>query len=196
MMPPSDELFEVWKSDSGEVKIDQREILRQLEKRARGFDRTVRLRDLRESVAGFAVTAIFLWIATLDRGLVQRVAHLWLAGCGIWIVVFLRRYSKAQSKPSPELNLDAYREALLQRYDQQIGLLKNVKIWYLLPIWVGLLASVADRVIQRDHALSAAVSGCLITAFFGLIWWLNEVVAVRSIQKKRDELLALTGTAK
>jgi hypothetical protein len=196
MMPPSDELFEVWKSNSGEGKIDQREIVRQLEKRAKGFDRTVRLRDLRETIAGFAVTAIFLWLATLDRSLVQRAVHLWLAGCGLWIVVFLRRYSKAQAKPSPDLSLDAYREALLERYDQQIGLLKNVKLWYLLPFWLGLLAGAADRVIQGDHALSALVSASLVTAFFGLIWWLNEVVGVRSIRQKRDELLALTGTAR
>ncbi len=50
-MTPSDELRQLWQSDISQA-INQRELLRELERRIRNFDRAIRWRDLGETWEG------------------------------------------------------------------------------------------------------------------------------------------------
>ena len=194
MTPPSDELRELWNSEPGGTRCDPAEVLRQLERAGSGFDRTIRLRDLRESAAGILVAVIFLWLAVHDRTPLESAAHLWLAACGVWIILYLRRYSKISRRPETAQTLLAYQQDLLDRFDRQIRLLRSAKYWYILPFWTGLVFSAA-AVLARNGNLKLF---CLMVAFATLInavlWWLNEFAGVRCLKNKRRNLAALTGS--
>ena len=81
-MTSSDELRQLWQSDISEA-MNQRDLLRELERRMRNFDRTIRWRDLRETVAGLIVTVVYVWFAVGAGTLFERLADLWLAAWGI-----------------------------------------------------------------------------------------------------------------
>jgi hypothetical protein len=185
MTPNADELRRLWESESGERKIDESSVIRQVEKRARDFDRTIRFRDMRETGAGLLVAALFLWMAIHDRTPLQRAAHLWLAMCGVWIAYYLRRYARISHKPAPEQTLLAYRQGLLDRYDRQIRLLKSAKYWYILPFWTGLMLSAYAYLDRTGDALRFCVMVGFMTLLNGGLWWLNEVAGVRWLRNRQ-----------
>jgi hypothetical protein len=191
-MTPTDELRQLWQSDITEA-IDQRELLRELERRSRNFDRTIRWRDFRETAAGLLITVVYLWFAVRAGSTFERVADLWLAACGVWIAVFLYRYSKLSRKPAPEHTLAVYRQELVERYDRQIRLSKSVKYWYILPLWVGLLLNAAAYRVGGGDNIRFLSIVIFVTAVSAGVWWLNEGPGVRYLQRKRQELAALIG---
>jgi hypothetical protein len=68
-----------------------------------------------------------------------------------WIIYFLVRYGSVAVTADPSQNFLTYAHVLLERYDYQIRLLKAVKYWYLLPLYVGLLiTTVALWRVQGD----------------------------------------------
>jgi len=191
-MTPTDELRELWQSDINQA-LNQRDLLRELERRMRSFDRTIRWRDLRETVAGLIVTAVYVWFALGAGTLFERMADLWLAAWGIWVALFLRRYFKLSRKPAPEQTLAVYRQALVDRYDGQIRLAKSVKYWYILPMWLGmLLLGLAVWSQPRGH-LRCTLVAVVATVVSAFVWWLNEGPGIRYLQRKRRELAALMG---
>ena len=115
-MTPSDELRQLWQSDISEA-MNQRELLRELERRSRNFDRTNRRRDLQEIAAMLVVIVVYFWFAVRAGNTFERVADVWLAACAVWFIFYLRRYAKLSRKPVPEQTLGAYRQALVERYD-------------------------------------------------------------------------------
>jgi hypothetical protein len=68
--------------------------------------------------------------------------------CGLWIIYFLVRYGRSSAPANPEQDFNAYRRALVERYDHQIQLLKSVKYWYLLPLWIGLMLGSTGMVLS------------------------------------------------
>jgi hypothetical protein len=194
MTPPSDELRELWNCDAGGSTCGTAELLRHVETVARGFERTIRFRDLRESAAGVLVAAIFVWLAWHDRSALERAAHVWLAACGVWIVYYLRRYSQAARRPAAEQSLVAYQRELLERYDRQIGLLRGAKYWYILPFWAGLVCSAAAVWVRTGNLIGCGMLVAMATAMNAGLWWLNEGVGVRYLRRKRGELIALMGS--
>ena len=90
----------------------------------------------------------------------------------------------------------SYTRALVERYDHQIRLLKSVKYWYLLPMYVGLLIISAGVLQQRAKGGNLGwwdfAGPVFYTAFFAAVWWLNEVSAVRRLRKLRARLLSIT----
>lgn len=189
-MTSSDELRRLWQSDIAHA-INQRDVLRELERRMRSFDRTIRMRDLRESLAGLLVTAIYLWMAVGAKTMFERGADLATAAWGVWVAVFLRRYFRLTRKPAPEQSLSAYREALVERYAAQIRLAKSVKYWYLLPMWLALLLfDIAYRLDGGNNTKFFLVLA-VVSAGSGFVWWLNEGPGIRCLEKKRRDLAAL-----
>jgi hypothetical protein len=85
-----------------------------------------------------------------------------------------------------------YRRALALKYEHQIRLLRNVKFWYLLPLYVGLLISSAG--LLQEHAQKGvlswtdAVGPLVYTLIFVGIWWLNEVYTVRKLQREHAQV--------
>ena len=111
-MTPSDELRELWQSDIAEA-MNQRDVLRDVERRIRNFDRASRRRDLVDIVAMLVVIVVYLWLAVGEKTLFERVADVCLAACALWVIFYVRRYAKLSRKPKPEQTLGAYRQALV-----------------------------------------------------------------------------------
>ncbi len=192
MTPSTDELRQLWQSDINEA-INQRELLRQLEQRTRRFDRMIRFRDLRESVAGLLITVVYLWFAFQAVSTLDRMSDLWLAACGAWIAFFLWRFSRLSRKPAPEQSLAVYRHELVERYALQIRLSKSVKYWYVLPLWVGLMLREAVHLMNGEDKTRVLIATVFVTLCSAFVWWLNDGPGVRYLERKRRELAALIG---
>jgi hypothetical protein len=191
-MTSSDELRQLWQSDISEA-INQHELLRELERRNRSFDRMTRRRDFRDVVAMLVVIVVYLWFAAHTGNTFERVADLWLVVFGIWFIFYLRRYAKLSRKPVPEQTLGAYREALVERYDGQIRLAKSVKYWFLLPMWLGQMLYNVAYLVNGGSTIKIGMVSIFVTAVNAFVWWLNEGPGVRYLQRKRQELATLMG---
>jgi hypothetical protein len=81
------------------------------------------------------------------------------------------------------------RRSLVEEYDRQIRLLRTLKYWYIIPLWLGLmLVSAAYR--SNQGCIMALLLAGLFTAVSAALWWFNEITGVRSFQ--RQELIAMT----
>jgi len=90
------------------------------------------------------------------------------------------------------MNLNAYGQLLRESYDRQVRLARSVKYWYLLPMYVG-LAVVSLGLWRRLHGAGqsgrpAVMSMVIVTVGFAAVWILNELYAVRCLEKLKREL--------
>jgi hypothetical protein len=192
-MKPPDDLCELWQSDPGSGGLNERELMLQLKQRRRTFDRMIRGRDLRESVAGLVVTVLFVGFALRGGSAMNLAADVWLASCGLWIVFYLRRYSRLSRTPPPDQSLASYRAELLERYNRQIRLLKHAKYWYVLPFWVGLMIHAASLLTDGRHWVPFLAMSTFVTVVNAGVWWLNEGPGVRNLERRRQELAMYLG---
>jgi len=161
--------------------------------RADRFDRTIKSRNLRECVCAAVLTAMFAFIAWKSPNALARAGNLVVAASGLWIAFCMLRYGREAPSPAPDGSLADFRQALLRKYDHQIRLLKNVKYWYLLPPYVGLLMASAG--VVRAHSADGQpawpqlIAPAIYTAVFGFIWWLNEGPGVKKLERERARLL-------
>ncbi|HYL77884.1 MAG TPA: hypothetical protein VEU96_26970 [Bryobacteraceae bacterium] len=193
MTPQFDELRDIWQSDAGGGGVNPHQLLGQLQRRMRDFEGTIRRRDLRETIGGVLVAFFFVWQAISASDTLTRIACIWIAGCGVWVIFYLRRYSRASRNPAPEQTLAAYRQALREKYDRQIRLLKSAKYWYVLPFWIGLMLIAVGSFERKGGAMRFLLTAIWFTAVNAVVWWLNEVKGVRSLRAKRADLVSLTG---
>ena len=137
----------------------------------------------------------FSWFGLRAHEALMRIGALVIAVSALWIIYFLLRYGKTAVNPDPSQNLLGYTRALIERYDHQIRLLKSVKYWYLLPMYVGLLIISAGVFLQRAKGRNLDwrdfAGPVLYSAIFAAVWWLNEVSAVGRLRKQRARLLSM-----
>jgi hypothetical protein len=158
--------------------------------RANRFDRTIRMRNWREGGAGVLVAALFAVIAWNSPNALARAGNLVVAASGLWVAFCIWRYGREAPPPAPDRSLADFQQALLREYDHQIRLLKNVKYWYLLPPYVGLLLASAGIVMANTaKGWPQLVAMAIYTALFGGVWWANEVYGVRKLRRQRTRLL-------
>jgi len=192
-MADRDELNELWCGQSVGPPLKGEDMLAIAMERANRFDRTIRLRNWRECAGGVVVAAIFAFLAWQSPNALARGGHLLVAASGVWITYYLLRYGKEPKAPPPDRNLADFQRALLRKYDHQIRLLKNVKYWYLLPPYVGLLLASAGLIqahtAKGQSAWPQLIAMAVYTAVFAFVWWLNETYAARKLQEKRARLL-------
>jgi hypothetical protein len=190
-MTPTDELRELWQSDITEA-MNQRDVLRDVERRIRSFDRASRRRNFVDIVAMLVVIVVYLWMAVGEKTMLQQVADVILAACAIWVISYVRRYAKLSRRPEPEQSLGAYRKALLQRYDLQIRHWKRAKYWFILPMWFAvLLFDIAHRVSDGKN-LKFSIVLLVATVGYAFAWWLYERGS-GDLERKRKQLAILIG---
>ena len=157
--------------------------------RTRKLDRQIASRNTRECLAAAAVTVFFGWLAWRAPGLLERVGWTITAASGIWIVFYILRFGGGPGRPDRSASVAAYAALLAQGYDRQIRLLRNVKYWYLLPIWVGVATGMVGTWLRmHTPGWVLAVTLGSITATFALIWALNEIWGVRYLKRLKAQL--------
>jgi len=195
-MNGQDELREIWSSQPlcGELKGE--EIMEVVQRKIRHFDRAIALRNLLECIAAVAVAVFFVWSAFRMPNAVMKTGSIVVAAGAVWIVYYLLRHGQAAPAADPSQDVVGYTRCLIERYDRQIRLLKSVKYWYLLPLYLGLLILSAGRLVDaKSGRLGWWGLGepAVISAVFAAVWWLNEVAGVGWLSKERARLLSITG---
>lgn len=169
-------------------------------RRTKQFDRTIRIRNWVECGAAVLVTAFYTAAAWKAANLLLRAGYTLVAAGGPWIIFYMLRHGRESSVPAPDLSLAGFQQALLRKYDHQIRLLKNVKFWYLLPFFAGLLLASAGGMLARaaEHhpVWPEFVAVAVYTAVFAGIWWLNEGYAVGRLRRARARLLEQVNDSK
>ncbi len=196
-MKGQDELHELWNSQpprGRETKGQDLVVL--IQKRMRHFDRIIAVRNLLECLAGGVVVVFFGWFGVRTHDALMRTGALVVAAGAAWVIYYVIRYGKAPVSADPSQSTLGYTGALIEHYDHQIRLLRSVKYWYLLPMYVGLLIISAGLFLQRTKTGNLGWRDLGVPAFytavFAAVWWLNEVVAVGRLRKERTRLLTMT----
>lgn len=185
------ELKEVWMSQSASIPFDNAQLLGEIRKRTDKFDRRVRRRNWVEWATGALVVAPLTAAAFVVDGLV-RVGCLVSVGAVLWVAYFIKRYGTAAPDPDPHMSLAEYRQALLEKYDRQIWLLKNVKYWYLLPLYTSVMLIFTGALLRMFEARGFFVARDFVPMAIGtgmmlFVWWLNEGYGVRKLRREREE---------
>jgi len=195
--PLNDRLNHLWRSEASSSSSSQKEkegeaMLTMVIERTRKFDRQILMRNAREYVAAFLATAIFAWFAWKVPTGLEKIGYAIVAASGAWIGYYLFRFGSGPKALDPGVSLNAYNQLLRESYERQIRLARNAKYWYLLPMYAGLLVANLGFWLRMHNEgknpWSAAVSLLIVTAGFVGVWILNEVYAVRYLEKMKREL--------
>jgi hypothetical protein len=187
------EFESLWKTQPLQAAVNGEEMLDIIIKKSAAFDRRVAARDRRETLASLVVAVLFGVAAWVQTNPLQRAGSLMAVAAAIWIVFHIRRNrTHVAPDPLPDQSLTSYRQALVSKIDHQIRLLKTAKFWYVLPLYMAVLVIMAGSILERARTRplvwSDATPVVLQTLFFGAVWWLNEVYAVRKLRKARLQL--------
>lgn len=189
-----DELEQLWQTQPVDPAMKGEEMRKIILARMEKFDRVIRRRNIQETVAALVVAAFFTYIARKQTNALQLAGSVIIVASSLWTIYYMWRHGAEPSDPNPDQTLAGYQRALARKYDHQIGLLRNVKFWYLAPMYVGLLFGSAGML--KEHAEKGALKwldalGPLFyTLVFAAVWWLNEVHTVRKLQRMRTKLMA------
>lgn len=192
-MADRDEMQELWCGQIDGPPRKGEDMLKIAIDRTRRWEHMIRIRNWRECGAAALVTVIFAWMALRAPNALACAGNLVVAASGIWIVYYLLRFGQSSKPPAPDRNLAEFQQALLDEYERQIRLLRNVRYWYLLPPFAGLLlastGSVMARLSERHPWWPELIAVPVYTAIFGLVWWLNESYAIGQLQRQRARLI-------
>jgi hypothetical protein len=189
-MNSNDELRDLWQQSAGEPARTGEDMLTLVIEKTRKMDRQIASRNARECLAAAAVTIFFGWLAIWHAPTaIERIGWTITALSGIWIAFYILRFGKGPGQPDRTASVMAYASVLAENYERQIRLLRSVKYWYLLPIWVGMAIGMTG-VWLRLHtpAWVLAVKLGSVTATFAFVWALNEWWGVRYLKRLKAEL--------
>lgn len=189
-----DDLEYLWKTQPVDTSIVGEEMRSVVLKKIASFDRRIRIRNRTESVAALAVAVFFGYAAWMQRNGIERLGSAIIVAGALWIIYYLRNHGTNPADPSPDQTVGSYRHALALKYEHQIRLLRSVKFWYLLPMYVGLLTSsvglLKEQAEKRPLTLADAIFPLVYTLIFAGVWWLNEAYSVRKLQRLRTQVLS------
>lgn len=186
-----DKLRQIWQNQPIVTRSNPEVLMEMIQTKATKFHRTIFWRNIREVVVAAVLVPFALWSASAASSPLIKASSYMLAAACVWIVFYIWLRHRGSKAPDPTSDFDTYRHQILASFDEQIVLLKNVKYWYLLPLYV------APSTFFAGHALSAAgrwfdwIPFFVLTASFVFIWILNEVYGVREIRKQRSAVEAL-----
>ena len=197
-MNTQDDFRNLWHSEAGiQPATRGEEMLTLVIERTRRFDRQIAVRNSIECIASALVVGMFAWFAWRAPNEIIRAGMAIVALSGVWIAFYILRYGGGPKPLDPGIDLSAYPRILRESYERQIRLLRRVKYWYLLPLYIGLvvgsvglwfqLASEGRNLLAR---LASLLDFGITTIVFVFVWILNERYGVRKLERLKEELCA------
>jgi hypothetical protein len=122
---------------------------------------------------------------------VKRLSFYMLFAACIWIILYLWFGKHRKDRPNAAADLCSYQRQMLGMYDEQIALLKGVKFWYLLPLYVAMMTFYMAPVLSGSGHRWDWIAALTSTVLYILIWILNEVRGVRKLRQERDAMKLL-----
>jgi uncharacterized membrane protein len=191
-MNQPEELEQLWKTQPLGTPTKGEDMRRYVLNKIASFDRTIRVRNTVESLAALLVAGLFAYMAFPQQNTIERLGKIMIVAAALWIIYYLRFRGGKAAEPPAEQTVASYVAALRAKYDYQIRLLRNVKFWYLLPFYIGLLTLTAGQLAAQAHerplSWANAIPPLVYSLVFAGVWWLNEVYAIRHIKRLRDRL--------
>lgn len=180
-----DDFKSTWQQQQQELGGRADHVIHAVRSRMSSFDRTIWLRDMRETIAAIGLFAYYSFCLFLPQN--------WLAKCGAGLgmvacimIMGILYWARQKGKVArTDLPVADYCKAELTRVDRQIWLLRKVHWWYLGPIFIAVAVQMAA--IKQD------LSGLIllltfVLPLFGFIYWLNRVAIRSQLLPLRDEL--------
>ena len=177
-----DELLRLWQHDPSTQAAAERSA-RAVMARVWRFDQQILWRNFREYAAGLVLMVVFAGQIALDDDRLGGAIGLACVGFVMTVLWWKHRHLEPLD---PAADLSVYRRALLQRFDDQIRLLRSVPFWYLSPLFGPSLWNAVSQ--WHQVRWMALVPLAVLLAVFVFIGWLNIKVAVRGLREARDQL--------
>ena len=189
----SDPVKQAWLSS---VEIGGSPPLDDVRRSADKFYRRIWWRNMIEYVACAVVVVMGTYRAFTWEHPVHKAGFVLLVAAAIYAPWQLHRRASAVS-PDMALGMPIY-EFLRGQLVRQRDALRSVLVWYVLPFVPGIVLIFAGNGL--DPEIEAAgppiwqrwLAIAVVLSIFGFVWWINQVVA-RKLQKRIDEIDALTG---
>jgi hypothetical protein len=181
------ELKQLWQHQklSAPPPVPGPDLVREMERRMRKFDRTIFWRDARELGA---CGVLMLWFGL---ALFRQTTALTRAGNGIIVascvviatgILSARRAQRSFLNPRPVRDFLRGERAKVSR---QIRLLRTVLWWYILPLFCGAALSVLGEPVGA-WGKALAVAALVPVGWF--VHWLNQQAVRRSLMPLQSEL--------
>jgi hypothetical protein len=180
-----DELTRLWRQDPSMAAGAER-AARDVMARAWRFDQQILWRNFREYAVGLVLMVVFAGQIALDNDRIGGVIGLVCVG---FVITYLWWRHRRLEPLDPAADLAEYRRALLQRFDDQIRLLRSVPYWYLLPLFLPGLWVAVSQFHRAGWAVLAPLG--VLVAIYVFLGWLNVKVAVGTVRAARDEISAM-----
>ncbi len=181
----NEEIMNLWGQQAEDVAVSPEEIW-QLAQASERFERTIFWRDIREWAATVVVAGCFLYFAFSEgttRWLILAAA---VVCCGPMAYLTLRRPKRL--RPETAGSVLEHLRAAVASLQHQIGLLRSVHWWYLMPIALAISFVFIDRrQWERGFVATLLVSGFGIGLFLG-IWMLNQRCVRQDLEPRLREL--------
>ena len=181
MSDDDDKLHAVWQQqETDPMKLS----VKDLERQAHSFARSIRWRNVREYAAAAVVVVFFSWQAVRATTLLERWGSCLVVLAAVFVSGYLRRRGGAAELDSlveTRAVLASHRREL----ERQRDLLRSVGRWYLLPFVPGFAMILIGR--AAEHPVAALAGSVVGAAVFVVGWWLNRAAA-RELQRDIEAL--------
>ncbi|MDR3402019.1 MAG: serine hydrolase [Chthoniobacter sp.] len=164
-----------------------------LKKRMNCFDKTIQWRDYREVAACLFIIVYFGWVLFFqNNSVLTQAGCVVLIASAIFIAWKLVGSKRRLPKAEPNAPVFAAVRVELQKVDNQIGLLKSVAWWYLLPLFVGVMMVCFGTPVSLLSKLGYFV---FVLALYVFIYWLNQRAVKNNLRPLKRALEALLHSA-
>jgi hypothetical protein len=192
-----DDLKKAWQRQTSQTHllIDTELLLKEVRRNQAYFAAIIFWRDIRE--VGVSLLGIPVWIYLGAKHSLPWTWYLMVPAM-LWIAGYMLADRMRHNRQPPELGepLRQRVESSLAQVEHQIGLLRNVLWWYLLPLSLAALAFVGQVTWQERSggwwmALSASGVVAIVAIVFGCVYWLNQYAVRVELEPRRRELETL-----
>jgi hypothetical protein len=186
------ELGRLWREQPAEPHdTDPEEVLMQIQRDARKFDRIILWRDVRETLAGLAVLAFAVWRSWSEPGWMPWAGVFVLAACMAYTLAHPLRARRRERGIREDATLIERLQSEIEKVGVQADLLRTVRSWYILPIAIGITAWSVG--LKSPTGLGGLMPVLLFNAtLFSLIGWgvwrLNRYALRADLQPRLREL--------
>jgi hypothetical protein len=188
-----DQLQNTWQHqpipDPITVKADI--LLRLTRRDQKDFLHAILRRDILEVAFLLLFAVVFLQIYLQTHNIAMLIITLGCLFVGAFLLV--DRIIQKKRQPQYQDNLSSCLEGSLYAINHQIGLLRHIVWWYLLPIGIGLFAAIISPAWEQgiDHLVYGWKLLVLVVAVFYGVYRLNRHAVTYELIPRRNELLDL-----
>lgn len=164
-----------------------------LKRRMKSFDRTIVRRDVVEVAACLLVIAFFSWeLLFREQSALSRGGCSVLIASSVFIVWTLIGSKRRWPGPDPVAPVIEAVKSELGKVESQIGLLKTIVWWYLLPLFVGVVMCHLGTALPLTIKL---INLAVTAGIFVFIYRLNQNAVTNHLQPLKGQLESLLSGA-